>query len=100
MKHTKIKMGDIETDTVCYDNNLVAHRLRKDGKPEFSADELRYIIKCWNSHDDLLTVCITAHDTLLCLHVCDQDKGYADETRTLLRQAIAEAEVEKSHYNY
>jgi hypothetical protein len=41
----------------------------------------------------LLTACIRAHDALLCLHVCDQDQTFADETRTTIREVIAKAEA-------
>lgn len=62
---TKLKMGEIETDAVCYESGLVAHRLRRDGQPEFSPKELKHLVKCNNCHDDLLAVCkdfIEIHD--------------------------------------
>ena len=43
-------------------------------------------------NSELLSVCIKVHDALLSLHVCDQDKSYADVNRAILRQAIAKAE--------
>jgi len=54
MEHRRLKMGDIEEDVVCYEKKdgscgLVAHRLRRrDGNPQFSLDELRHLVKCWN----------------------------------------------------
>ena len=40
---------------------------------------------------ELLEACTQAHDALLALHVCDQDRPFADKTRTLLKAAIAKA---------
>ncbi len=40
---------------------------------------------------DLLAACTKAHDALLALHVCDQDRPFADETRAFLSDAIAKA---------
>ena len=44
--------------------------------------------------DKLLEACVKAHDLLLCLHVCDQDKNMADNLRNNLQQAIANATEE------
>ena len=40
---------------------------------------------------DLLEVCIKAHDALLSLHICNYDKSFASEIRSILKQAIAKA---------
>lgn len=39
----------------------------------------------------LLKVCITAHDALLSLHVCDLDIKRCDDLRKQLREAIEKA---------
>ena len=52
------------------------------------------IVQACNAHEDLLEACKEAHDSLLCLHVCDQDKDFADKTRSMLSAAIAKAESE------
>ena len=49
------------------------------------------IVQACNSHEGLLKACTQAHDALLALHVCDQDRPFADKTRTLLKAAIAKA---------
>lgn len=45
------------------------------------------------SAPELLEACIKAHDSLLSLHICDQDKIWADSLRDKLKQAITKAET-------
>ena len=37
----------------------------------------------------LLDICIEVHDSLLCLHVCSEDRNFADKTREKLRDVIS-----------
>lgn len=57
MSQQSLKMGEIEQQAVYYADGTVAHRMRKDGRPEFDLGELKSIILCWNSHNDLLAAC-------------------------------------------
>lgn len=72
MSQQFLMMGNIEDEAVCYADGTVAHRMRRDGNPEFDLQELRTIIKCWNTHDpltkqrdDLLTACEEIGKTIL-----------------------------------
>lgn len=73
---------------VCYkgDTEPKAGFVPEKQEAEANAAEL---VRRWNSHEALLEVCEKAHDALLALHVCDQDKEWADNLRAELKAAIA-----------
>jgi len=75
MKDEKLQMGDVETEAVCYSDGTVAHRLRKDGKPEFTLDELKEIVHRQNVYTELKNVLdnVAVH-TLHLLWILDSEK--------------------------
>ena len=110
MKHTKGKWkiryyhnygeqkdGEPITPVIVSDEGRVATIVLFNaaiGRQDIADANARRICQCVNNFDKLLEACIKAHDLLLCLHVCDQDKPIADNLRNDLRKAIAESEGE------
>ncbi len=49
----KLQMGDIETQTVCYEDGTVAHRRHPNyHQPQFSFEQLKELVRRWNAFED------------------------------------------------
>lgn len=98
MEHSKLPWRiDKENKCIASADDTAILKYRHSIGPKQLANA-EFIVLAVNAHKDLtqqrydlLAACTKAHDALLALHVCKQDRSFADEIRTLLRDAIAAA---------